>query len=448
MTHDASTAAPASASAPSPAERLPRLLHSLAVASQLEHGLCLQYLFTAFSLKQSLDEGGLNFEELIAVRRWRGNLLFIAAQEMLHLAQAANISTAVGSGLAVERPNFPQRPDYYPTGLPWGLWPFSRATLVLYALYERPVQSQAPLPGWLENPGAVAANLAGLQSQSPPEKDPFNFLPRDFDRPHASGFASVGELYRQIAEDLREGGDIFHGPAAAQVAPHTVDLPQLLQVFGLDQALHGVELIAIQGEGSPSDRTDSHFGMFVAMVEEFDSLSRKRSGFEPVRDVQSNPLSRLHADNTCPGWRLIEDPFTRDVNDLCNQTYELMLQLLEQVFWPDDATQAERRIVAGLSLRLMTGVITALGDLLTQLPMGDDKPTRAAFAGPSFEMADTWPVLRSRSAAGTCVSGALMRLERQALALASKAPSSMARDRLEDAAATYRDMAGRGPAAG
>jgi hypothetical protein len=433
-----------SAVAISPAERLTRLLHSLAVASALEHGLCLQYLFTAFSLKQSLDEGGLTFEELIAVRRWRGNLLFVAAQEMLHLAQAANIGTAVGSGLNVSRPNFPQRPDYYPTGLPWGLWPFSRDALVLYALYERPVQPHAALPAWLADARAVDAAFARLQAQAPAEKDPFNFLPDSFDRPRASGFTSVGELYLQIAEDLREGGDIFHGLAAAQVAPLTADHPQLLQVFDLEHALQGVELIVTQGEGSPSDRIDSHFGMFVAMVEELDTLSVRRPQFQPVRDVQSNPLSRLHADNTYPGWRLIEDRFTREVNDLCSETYALMLLLLEQVFWPDDATQNERRVAAGLSLRLMTGVIPALGDLLTQLPMGDEKPSRAAFAGPSFEIADATPALRSRQTTRNYVRGALLRLERMALGLAQEAPTSLARDRLEDAAATYRDMAHRG----
>lgn len=432
------------AAAISQAERITRLLHSLGIASELEHGLCLQYLFTAFSLKQSLEEGGLTADELMAVRRWRGNLLFVAAQEMLHFAQAANIGTAVGSGLNVSRPNFPQRPDYYPTGLPWGLWPFSRDALVLYALYERPTRPNAALPAWLTDTRQVDAALARLHAQAPAEKDPFHFLPSSFERPRASGFTSVGELYRQIAEDLREGGDIFHGPAAAQVAPRTVDLPQLLEVFDLDHALQGVELIITQGEGSPSDRADSHFGIFVAMVEELDSLSARRPQFQPVRDVQSNPLSHLHADNTYPGWRLIEDRFTREVNDLCSETYALMLLLLEQVFWPDDATQDERRAAAVLSLRLMNSVIAALGDLLTQLPMGDDNPSRAAFAGPSFELPDATPALHSRQTARNYVRGTLLRLERMALGLARQAPASLARNRLEDAAASFRDMSHHG----
>ena len=39
-------------------------------AAELEHGIMCQYLFAAFSLKQSADEG-LTAEQLEAVKRWR-----------------------------------------------------------------------------------------------------------------------------------------------------------------------------------------------------------------------------------------------------------------------------------------------------------------------------------------------------------------------------------------
>src|SRR5262249_28308273 len=115
-----------------------QLLQTLAVGSELEHGLCLQYLFTAFSLKDDVREG-LSPRELTFVRKWKANIFLIAAQEMLHLAQAANLSTAVGGALHLRRPNFPQSHDYYPTRLAWGLFPFSREIIRVYACYERPV---------------------------------------------------------------------------------------------------------------------------------------------------------------------------------------------------------------------------------------------------------------------------------------------------------------------
>jgi hypothetical protein len=65
------------------------LLHVLAEAAELEHNLLCSYLFAAFSLKQGLDED-LTPHELTAVERWRGAILQVCVEEMLHLAQVAN----------------------------------------------------------------------------------------------------------------------------------------------------------------------------------------------------------------------------------------------------------------------------------------------------------------------------------------------------------------------
>ena len=72
------------------------LIYTLGKAAELEHLVMLQYLFAAFSLKQSVDEG-LTPETLAAVNRWRRTLLEISEQEMLHLALVQNLLTAVGA---------------------------------------------------------------------------------------------------------------------------------------------------------------------------------------------------------------------------------------------------------------------------------------------------------------------------------------------------------------
>ena len=82
------------------------LIYTLGKAAELEHLVMLQYLFAAFSLKQSVDEG-LTPETLAAVQRWRRTLLEISAQEMLHLALVQNLLTAVGAAPRFARPNFP-----------------------------------------------------------------------------------------------------------------------------------------------------------------------------------------------------------------------------------------------------------------------------------------------------------------------------------------------------
>ncbi|MDC6169782.1 ferritin-like domain-containing protein [Paucibacter sp. XJ19-41] len=403
-----------------------RLLRALALASELEHGLCLQYLFTALSLKTGLEEGGLQLAELNIVRKWRGTLFFIAAQEMLHLAQAANIAAALGSGLHIDRPNFPQRPSYYPTGLPWGLWPMSPSVLVLYALYERPSDSgEKASPAWLPETGQLQAQHAmAFWQDAPGLKDPFAHLPEHFDRPAASPHLSIAALYQQIAEDLRELGQAgFVGPAGAQVGPDLMDMPQLLPILTLQQALDGVRLITLQGEGSPIDRVDSHFGLFVRMYEEYQSLRDARPEFAPVRDVQSNPLSRLHVDNTYPGWRLIQDPLTRHVNDLCSGVYVLMLDALQQVFSDPRGDKAWQARMADLSLRLMTTVLAPLGDMLTRLPMGDVSPgaaQRAKCAGPSFELDAVRAPIAHGEAAWPAFRAALLMWSEEALQLAER----------------------------
>ena len=113
------------------------LIYTLGKAAELEHLVMLQYLFAAFSLKQTVDEG-LTPETLAAVQRWRKTLLEISAQEMLHLALVQNLLTAVGAAPRFARPNFPMRAYAYPAGVRIELMPFGEAALRHFAFLERP----------------------------------------------------------------------------------------------------------------------------------------------------------------------------------------------------------------------------------------------------------------------------------------------------------------------
>ncbi len=83
------------------------LIYTLGKAAELEHLIMLQYLFAAFSLKQSVDEG-LSEEALAAVQRWRKTLLEIAEQEMLHLALGTE---PADGGRRRPAPRSPELPD-------------------------------------------------------------------------------------------------------------------------------------------------------------------------------------------------------------------------------------------------------------------------------------------------------------------------------------------------
>src|SRR4051794_25945997 len=60
--------------APFVIEHREELIYMLCRAAELEHGIMIQYLFAAYSLKQSEDEG-LTADQLATVSRWRSTLV-------------------------------------------------------------------------------------------------------------------------------------------------------------------------------------------------------------------------------------------------------------------------------------------------------------------------------------------------------------------------------------
>src|SRR5215216_3087434 len=98
--------------APFVIEHREALIYMLCEAAELEHGIMCQYLFAAFSLKESTDEG-LTGAELEAVTRWRRVVSHVATEEMLHLALVHNLLSAVGAAPHFARPNFPAPAHHY-----------------------------------------------------------------------------------------------------------------------------------------------------------------------------------------------------------------------------------------------------------------------------------------------------------------------------------------------
>src|SRR3981081_3826936 len=113
------------------------LVYLLGEACELEHGLLCEYLYAQFSLKRSVDEG-LTAEQLARVQVWELTLIDVIKQEMLHLALATNILSAVGAAPHFERPNFPILSRWYPPGVQIALVPFGERALRHFMFLERP----------------------------------------------------------------------------------------------------------------------------------------------------------------------------------------------------------------------------------------------------------------------------------------------------------------------
>lgn len=314
------------------------LMDALTTACELEHGLSLQYLYAAFTLRIDPADG-LQGAELIRVRTWAAGIFFVAAQEMMHLAQASNLLLAVGGAPHLARPNFPQPAGHYPPDLAWELTGFDRDTIDRFVAYE------SALP----------------TGSGPPSRE------------------SIGQMYAAIADAFVNlplpDAELFLGERGDQITGEMVDFPLLIEVVDRGTAIEACELIMIEGEGSSTDHADCHEGIFRGILAEMDQVA------EPARRVASNPV--LVDRGGEPHGNVITDPFTRGVQEVSNAAYDVLVLALLGFFAGGSHDRAATTVKAA-TLQLMTTVIRPLGEFLTRLPMGPGHDGRNA--GPSFEI--------------------------------------------------------------
>ncbi len=346
------------------------LWYLLTEAAQLEHMIMCQYLYAAFSLKLDADEG-LTDAQATAVSGWRITLHDIAVDEMLHLALVANLMAAIGAAPTVGRPNFPQRAGYFPPSVQLDLLPFGEGALTHFLYLERPE-------------GMERVDADGFVPMASPHEP----LAHDELRPRVQDFATVGHLYRGIANGLSHLVDrfgehaVFVGAARAQTRPEILHWPQLLAVTNLESAHAAIDEIIDQGEGARGDWHAAHYGRFLDMWSEYRVVQAADPSFAPARPVHA-AFVRQPYDVEAPQTQ-VTDPVTRAVAELFNLAYEAVLQTLTRLFTHTDETDAQLEALAGSAIALMTGVLGPLGSSLTEMPVGVQHPGRTT--GPCFEM--------------------------------------------------------------
>ena len=330
-----------------------RLLSLLTEACELEHGLACSYLFAAFSIKQDLAEGGLNWRQLQAARLWASELYMVAAEEMLHLAQAWNILSSIGGSPYYLRPNFPQSRTYYGFDLPLTLERFGPSAVRRFISYEMPADR--------------------LRPRAPGQSDD--------DAP--ARYRSVGELYGLIGEQIEAFPEdrLFLAGAQGEMGPDITHFPDIVPVKDTASALAAIAMITEQGEGTDYDRGDSHYAVFqrtlVSLLEE----KGCDPSFEPARPVLDNPVPRVRGDWSSPGRvNLVTDPFGSRMGDLFDDVYSLMLRLLQHAFAKGPANKVAA-LFCETAINAMTTVVKPLGEALARIPSGHDD---GSHAGASF----------------------------------------------------------------
>jgi hypothetical protein len=376
-------------------EELTVALHE---AAELEHGLMIQYLFPAFSMKKRLDEG-LTAPQQRSARSWTATILRVAVEEMGHLGTVCNLLASIGEGPHFDRPNFPQRSGYYP--FDFDLVPFSDEALYRMLVFELPQGEPLPPPPRRPESERLAPGSDRAVAAAP---DPLTY---DY----------VGELYGEIADGFRRIGEqeLFIGPRSAQVDNRwSVDL-DLRQVVDRSSALAAIEDIVVDGEGSPSGRSSSHYGRFAQVRQEYEA-----SGFfAAARPVVVNPRTRSQRDAPLGGTLLVDER-TRRVAELFNGAYGSVLLMLEQFFGSSSETPEQRALLRVSTSRMMSVAVRPLAEVLTELPAGG--PESPATAGAPFEIYDRESASPFPSARWTILLERLQGVVDDALSLGDEIP--------------------------
>lgn len=132
-----------------------QLIFLLCAAAEIEHGLMCSYLYAAWNLKQSQDEG-LNDVQLAAVDRWLKIIYGVARYgRNAPLALVCNLLMSLGSPPHFSHPNFPIPVGYYPSSIIARLAPFTRKTADHFVYLERPERVFLPQVPGFESPDYV-----------------------------------------------------------------------------------------------------------------------------------------------------------------------------------------------------------------------------------------------------------------------------------------------------
>src|SRR5215470_14703563 len=345
------------------------LTYLLCQGAELEHALMCEYLYAAFSLKTTPDPG-LPGGQLETVERWRGVLLAIAGEEMLHWAVVQNLLAAVGSAPYVSRPHMPHQAGGYPPGVQLRLLPFGEAALEHFVYLERPE-------------GVERGDAAGFEPAGPPlaPMGPEEIVPRGQD------FATQGHLYRSVEKGFAHLADklgedrLFIGPAFQQADEATFGWPDLRPITDLAGANRAIERIVEQGEGATGDWATAHYGRFLEVLSDYLTMRKQDPGFEPAYPVVAAAVRGVEGIEPDV---YITDPTTGGCSDLFNAVYELVLQMIARYFAFGHETPEQRQVLAQAAVGLMFGAIKPLGLLLARLPAGPDHP--GVTAGANFQL--------------------------------------------------------------
>ena len=394
-----------------------RLIKDLRIACELEHSLCCQYLYAAFSLRRRPTDFPDSSEcaectehtecdkcvkvksaILSATQRWSFELLWVAREEMSHLAMAINMLDAIGESSHLEHADYPDKQLGKLMGAPCWLQRCDQQALYRFYWFERPDK---------KNSIDLPAHATVKQTATPEVITIYQRILTAFETmPAAELF--TGDGLRQVVE-----GD--SGASDVNLGINMVIMPSATRA----QIVKAVKLIFLEGEGHlphgfrKHKKTEpSHYQRFGKILREYKKLQtflkkHHRSELEPFLPAALNPVPRGSGDHKKIVTE-IDNPTTLRLMKLFNQGYRLMLVMLREFFWdfrgfsgpvevvealiPDEERIRRRRVAAMLDnafYPFMTMFIRPMGELLARQPA--HKRDSKAFAGAPFSTGGAIP---------------------------------------------------------
>ncbi len=366
-------------------ELVPALRH----AAMIELAVMLQYLYAAFSIPtygaglEYVRRGEWTFAQLRLVcgdggetrdKGMRSSLLTVAREEMIHFLVVNNIIMAIGEPFYIPSIDFGTINNQLLVPLDFSLEPLGVGSLARFIAIEQP------------------NDLIGEVRR----EDTMSSGSREENHPCGSPYSSLSELYANIREGLQRVPDLFLVDKGRGGGEHHLFLRESinavhpdyqLEVDDLTSALFAIDVVTEQGEGnvlsSVTPEEESHFDTFrrvsdLLMTEQMKGARDRRAPWSPAYPLVRNPT--LHKGN--PAKELVTDPDAREVLQLFNRSYFMMLQLMLQHFGQCPDASLRRSELMNMAIEVMTGVMRPLAELLVTLPSGQ----RGKTAGPSFEL--------------------------------------------------------------
>lgn len=325
------------------------LLQALGEASELEHGLLVQYLFAAFTIRTRPGSGVTESAAELA-RGWKRAVLIVAREEMVHLGLVSNMLLAFGGQASFRRPSLPVANRYFPHEGERGrefvvftLERFSRDAVARFVRFERP------------------------------ETEAREIAPVDYD--------TIGELYGKIAGFIADADEheLFVGARRRQEADAWGNDFKLDAVIDRAAALNAIRRIVEEGEGAGAASATSHHARFIQIQSELDDRP-------PVWPAGPNPVSSPR--DVQHGLRVTQviDPGSLELMRLFDRLYLTTLMLLELLYRFPSALRPARPELRDWIRRSMSGIVRPIGETLVQLPSG----VAGVNAGPGFELEETF----------------------------------------------------------